>query len=347
MQRGQSVLAPCCAAPSPKTIGPAPDALPFSLQGHWGLQPRKNRPSAVRLQADSMATAAAQTRLQEAEPAAATQGAEGLSWAQANPGKSRCGGAAGGGNNRHSAFRFPPASAGCWLHACQAFNPVHLLTCSQSWQTLQPAALAWLQASSSLPTHSALHSPLLPALRSACDPAPDGAAGVVLTNWVDVIKVRQQLAGSEARNLAATGWQVVRHEGPLALCKGITPAVARGVLYGGGPCDGDTTASGVAQSKALPQAGGKAAAHPDHAPAPQPPARSRRPAHRAVFAPEGPARGGEPGQQRDCVQGGSRHAERRAGGRHLQPHRSGQDADAEGRRRARRALCRAGAGGAH
>ncbi|EFN55710.1 hypothetical protein CHLNCDRAFT_134006 [Chlorella variabilis] len=59
------------------------------------------------------------------------------------------------------------------------------------------------------------------------------AEGVVLTNWVDVIKVRQQLAGPAARNLAATGWQIVRREGPLALGQGITPAVARGVLYGG------------------------------------------------------------------------------------------------------------------
>lgn len=56
---------------------------------------------------------------------------------------------------------------------------------------------------------------------------------MVLTNWVDVIKVRQQLAGPGARNLAATGWQVVRTEGILALGKGVTPAVARGVLYGG------------------------------------------------------------------------------------------------------------------
>lgn len=59
------------------------------------------------------------------------------------------------------------------------------------------------------------------------------ATGVILTNWVDVIKVRQQLAGSGARNLAATGWHVVRSEGALALQKGITPAVLRGVLYGG------------------------------------------------------------------------------------------------------------------
>lgn len=57
--------------------------------------------------------------------------------------------------------------------------------------------------------------------------------GVVLTNWVDVIKVRQQLAGPEGRNLLATGWRVVRSEGVSALGKGVTPAVARGVLYGG------------------------------------------------------------------------------------------------------------------
>lgn len=59
------------------------------------------------------------------------------------------------------------------------------------------------------------------------------ATGVVLTNWVDVIKVRQQLAGPEGRNLLATGWRVVRTEGISALGKGVTPAVARGMLYGG------------------------------------------------------------------------------------------------------------------
>lgn len=65
-------------------------------------------------------------------------------------------------------------------------------------------------------------------------PAPHTPpAGVLLTNWVDVIKVRQQLAGPGARNLLATGWTVVRAEGLGALGKGVTPAVARGVLYGG------------------------------------------------------------------------------------------------------------------
>lgn len=59
---------------------------------------------------------------------------------------------------------------------------------------------------------------------------------MVLTNWVDVIKVRQQLAGPEGRNLLATGWRVVRAEGLGALGKGVTPAVARGMLYGGERC---------------------------------------------------------------------------------------------------------------
>lgn len=48
-----------------------------------------------------------------------------------------------------------------------------------------------------------------------------------------LLKVRQQLAGPEARNLVATAWQVVRGEGLMALQRGIVPAVARGVLYGG------------------------------------------------------------------------------------------------------------------
>lgn len=80
--------------------------------------------------------------------------------------------------------------------------------------------------------------------RSPCDPLKPfsslclkirchACSGVVLTNWVDVIKVRQQLAGPEGRNLLATGWRVVRTEGISALGKGVTPAVARGMLYGG------------------------------------------------------------------------------------------------------------------
>ncbi len=48
--------------------------------------------------------------------------------------------------------------------------------------------------------------------------------------------MRQQLAGPEGRNLLATGWRVVRSEGISALGKGVTPAVARGVLYGGAWC---------------------------------------------------------------------------------------------------------------
>eukprot|EP00887_Chlorella_sp_A99_P008144 scaffold12.g8144.t1 len=56
---------------------------------------------------------------------------------------------------------------------------------------------------------------------------------VVVTNWVDVIKVRQQLAGPAARNVLSTGAAIVWHEGPLALARGMTAAVARGVLYGG------------------------------------------------------------------------------------------------------------------
>jgi hypothetical protein len=59
------------------------------------------------------------------------------------------------------------------------------------------------------------------------------ATGVLLTNWVDVIKIRQQLLGNDSRNLLATGVTIVKDEGFGALYKGVTPAVARGVLYGG------------------------------------------------------------------------------------------------------------------
>ena len=53
------------------------------------------------------------------------------------------------------------------------------------------------------------------------------------TNPVDVIKVRQQLAGPRARNVLSTGASIVWHEGPLVLSRGITAALARGILYGG------------------------------------------------------------------------------------------------------------------
>lgn len=56
--------------------------------------------------------------------------------------------------------------------------------------------------------------------------------GVVLTNPVDVVKIRQQLAG-KGRNVFYTGYSVLREEGPTALYRGVTAAVARGMLYGG------------------------------------------------------------------------------------------------------------------
>lgn len=70
-----------------------------------------------------------------------------------------------------------------------------------------------------------------------------------------------------------------------------------------------------------------------------------RPAYRALHAHQVAAgsggRAGRPG-----AQGGRRHAGRRAGGGHLQPHRPGEDAHAERRRRRRRTLCSARARGA-
>lgn len=59
------------------------------------------------------------------------------------------------------------------------------------------------------------------------------ATATFLTNWIDVIKVRQQLAGNSSRNMLATLMGIVNQEGLLALNKGVTPAVARGMLYGG------------------------------------------------------------------------------------------------------------------
>ena len=54
-----------------------------------------------------------------------------------------------------------------------------------------------------------------------------------LTNWIDVIKTRQQMAGNASRNLVSTGIALVRDEGALSLYRGVTPAVARGLIYGG------------------------------------------------------------------------------------------------------------------
>ena len=76
------------------------------------------------------------------------------------------------------------------------------------------------------------------------------ATATFLTNWIDVIKVRQQLAGSSSKNLVATGVDVFKTEGLLALNRGVTPAVARGMLYGGmriglyNPIKGALTADG-------------------------------------------------------------------------------------------------------
>lgn len=59
------------------------------------------------------------------------------------------------------------------------------------------------------------------------------ATATFLTNWIDVIKVRQQIAGNSSKNMIATLMGIVNEEGLLALNKGVTPAVARGMLYGG------------------------------------------------------------------------------------------------------------------
>jgi hypothetical protein len=59
------------------------------------------------------------------------------------------------------------------------------------------------------------------------------SSAVFMTNWVDVIKIRQQVAGPGGKNLFSTGVAVVKNEGVLALYRGVTPAVLRGMLYGG------------------------------------------------------------------------------------------------------------------
>ena len=59
------------------------------------------------------------------------------------------------------------------------------------------------------------------------------AAATFLTNWIDVIKVRQQVAGAQGQNLFKTGVAVVKNDGVMALQRGVTPAVVRGMLYGG------------------------------------------------------------------------------------------------------------------
>lgn len=59
------------------------------------------------------------------------------------------------------------------------------------------------------------------------------SSGVALTNWIDVIKIRQQLAGTQGRNMVTTGVNIVKNEGFLALYTGVTPAVLRGISYGG------------------------------------------------------------------------------------------------------------------
>ena len=54
-----------------------------------------------------------------------------------------------------------------------------------------------------------------------------------LTNWIDVIKVRQQLSGGNGRHFFGTAVAVVRDEGWLALNRGATAAIVRGLSYGG------------------------------------------------------------------------------------------------------------------
>ena len=54
-----------------------------------------------------------------------------------------------------------------------------------------------------------------------------------LTNWIDVIKVRQQTSGGSGRHFIAVAASIVRNEGWLALNRGASAAVVRGLSYGG------------------------------------------------------------------------------------------------------------------
>lgn len=63
------------------------------------------------------------------------------------------------------------------------------------------------------------------------------AVGVAtcFTNPIDVVKIRMQISATEGRvmGMGASGVDIVRSEGVLALWKGLPPALARGFLYGG------------------------------------------------------------------------------------------------------------------
>ena len=70
-------------------------------------------------------------------------------------------------------------------------------------------------------------------LRSFAASSTSVATATFLTNFIDVVKVRQQLAGASSQNMARTFMTILNEEGALALNKGVVPATARGMLYGG------------------------------------------------------------------------------------------------------------------
>jgi solute carrier family 25 uncoupling protein 8/9 len=70
-------------------------------------------------------------------------------------------------------------------------------------------------------------------LRSFASSSTSVACATFLTNFIDVVKVRQQLAGARSASMARTFLAILDQEGVLALNKGVVPATARGMLYGG------------------------------------------------------------------------------------------------------------------
>lgn len=70
-------------------------------------------------------------------------------------------------------------------------------------------------------------------IRSFAASSTSVATATFLTNFIDVVKVRQQLAGASSTNMARTFLTILNSEGVLALNKGVVPATARGMLYGG------------------------------------------------------------------------------------------------------------------
>lgn len=98
-------------------------------------------------------------------------------------------------------------------------------------QSAAESALAVAKDSNAPPTASMSKSTSL--LSNYAVSAVSVSCGVVIISPIDVIKIRQQLAGENSQNIVRTGFSVVQKDGMNALYRGVAPAVARGILYGG------------------------------------------------------------------------------------------------------------------